>query len=67
MTRLFSAIGCAFHCALLFACVVILVAVIGVPVVAFWRAEGALSALGVLALLLGIGWNARPFKKETGQ
>jgi len=60
------AIGCAVDSIKLAICLATLAILIGVPVIGFWQAEGALSALGVLALLLGIGWNARPFKKDNG-
>lgn len=57
-------IGCAVDSIKLAICLAALAILIGVPVIGFWRAEGALSALGVLALLVGIGWNSRPFKKR---
>ncbi len=51
-----KAIGCIAHVLALIICVAALAILIAVPVDGYWRAEGTMPALRILALLLGIAW-----------
>lgn len=65
MSEFTRALGCVLNSVHLVICLVILAAVIGGPVLGFWRAGGGVGdGLGLLALLLGNayvwgGWGRR--------
>lgn len=57
------ALGCAIDSCTAMVLSLILLVIGSVITVAYWRADGPCMAIFVLMLLIGIGYNSRPFKK----